>query len=127
MCFSVKTYQNTTHTPVDFQTSDDLEMGKTLNAKICDSLEQDFPALDEGGLCDDQSEWRTLESKIGEVCDLTQSSAKLGQDVKLTCSTKKDLVENVDGCGSEVTDAGTRTLGGGSLTQTFGSFSTPTP
>jgi hypothetical protein len=124
MCFSVKTYQNTTLTPAHIQTPDDLELGKELDATICNSLEQDFPPLSQGEVCDNQNEWLSLESKIEMVCNPSQSSDKLrghklGQDVELICGVKKSLVEKVDGCGSGKESGGND----GPLTQSLVSIS----
>ncbi|CAA9961756.1 hypothetical protein PTMSG1_05133 [Pyrenophora teres f. maculata] len=112
MCFDVKTYQDSTLTPV--QEPKDLQMGKALDEKICSMLDQSFPPVTQGGKCDTKSEWEILESKVGEVCSLQKMGEKLVQDVENLCGVKDVYASNLDTCGSKVSGIGSAVAGGAS-------------
>ncbi|KAI1546189.1 repeatmulti-domain protein [Pyrenophora tritici-repentis] len=109
MCFDVKTYQDSTLTPMPAQK--DLQMGKSLDEIICSTLDGSFPPVTQGGKCDTKSEWESLETKVGEVCNLQKMGEKLVQDLEKLCGVKDVYAGNLDTCGSEASGMGSAMAG----------------
>jgi hypothetical protein len=102
LCYSVKDVLNTT------TTSAEIQMGKMLNENICDSMEQKFPRISEGGNCDRRDNWESLVTKVKGLCDMTGEGEMLVQSVRLLCQTKESIETDVEQCDGGSNDDGDR-------------------
>ncbi|KAI4655556.1 hypothetical protein J4E93_000270 [Alternaria ventricosa] len=115
MCFSVKS-----ETP---PTLGDVKMGETLNKTICDTFEQEFPAINEGAKCDHKDSFERLNNIVKALCALAKEGEKYVQSLALLCHVQDTLKGKVYECGVEEGGvvSGTGTMIAASLMETFDS------
>jgi len=90
LCYSLKTEAPPTH--------GDLKMGETLNKTICDSFEQDFPAIDEGAKCDHKDYFHRLLDKTTVMCASAKEGEKYVQSLNLLCNVKNSMEGSIEQC-----------------------------
>jgi hypothetical protein len=98
LCFAKANYMNGTRTPSSVRNAADDEMAAELDKAICKGENATWPALREGGRCEEKDEWIAVLEKVKAFCEKGLKSNIIGQSVKLLCEVAKGLKGSGQGC-----------------------------